>query len=1115
MDIQQLVAALTACTNPDANIRRAGEDAVKQQHLVPGGLVNLLRVAVEETMEFMVRQVAAIAFKNAVKKDWEHRESRPSKISEEEKLAVRPLVLEGVVRCPQAVRVQLEEALKQIISWDYPQRWPDLVPVLASSLTSGDQSLMCGSLRTLRIIARKYEFRDESERAPLISMIDTTFPSILAVFQTLIANPSPSPDLAELLKLCCKIFWSSCYLEIPPLMVREDQFTGWMSALLALAARAVPAEECPDDPVLRKQWPWWKAKKWVYHVAYRLFTRYGNPKRCGPQPDVAFATRWKNECSITFLGAVLNELSNVARGTWVAPRVSNILLQYVAEAVNHIETWKTLKPHVQGIVEHAVMPLLSFDEEDAELWEDDPHEYVRKGYDLIEDIYSSKTAAMSVIDALCNSRKKTQLDPIMAHIVSVMGECAPSVGDVNNIAAARRLDGALLSVGTLAERLKKENRYKTQLEPMLQQHVVPLFASPHGHLRSKGCWLAGLYADTMFTEGQGRGATFSSLLQCVITSLSDPQLPVRVDAGVAIRAFVDAVEEDDLGPVRPLVPNLLEKFLAISHEVDSEDLTGSLETVVERFGSDMGPYAVGVVTALTQQFWRAVAEEESGGGGDNESGGGGSNVNSFSDGAALAGYSILRAISTVLDAVSSLPELYPQLEELLFPILEKYSSEAGLDVFEEITQLITYLTYFAPAITPRMWTLFPRLLNCLDTWAIDYWSDTLLPLDNFISRGTEIFLTAPAASVVPATAGHAPVLLLDMTNRTLEKALTRKEKSGNGTTNGGLNDDDSWEGTESLNEAVVCASQLMSVILQNCRGRVDHCIAPYIALLTGQLHGAAASAGVSGEEIERDVVDALLVTGADALYYSPALTLSALSSSGTLPLFMGTLAKAIGTKRQNGSMKHFRGKREKKVIILGLTAVLGINSPQLPQGIGETLGQVTAAIVQLLIALKQQEDNKAGKIGIRDEDNGDGSESGSGSDGLSRFGVIGGASGNESDDEEEDEDGNDLSEEKIQRMIEASARRAGHGNLDNWDSDDEYWSEEDAEDEIGSPIDEISPFVFFAETVQSIQSTDPVTFSAITRDAAMVNVIQGMMAYATEIKQAQMAKAAAAASQQQ
>jgi hypothetical protein len=1085
-----------------------------QQHLVPGGLLGLLRVAVEETMEFMVRQVAVIAFKNAVKKDWEHRESRPSKISEEEKHAVRPLVLEGVARCPQAVRVQLEEALKQIITWDYPQQWPSLVPVLASSLTSGDQSLMCGSLRTLRIIARKYEFRDGSERAPLIAMVDATFPSILAVFQTLLANGSPSPDLAELLKICCKIFWSSCYLEVPPLILREDQFTGWMTALLALAARAVPAEGCPDDPALRKQWPWWKAKKWVYHVFYRLFTRYGNPSRYGPQPDVAFATRWKNECTVPFLAAVLHELSNVAHGAWVAPRVSNVLLQYVAEAVTHIETWRTLKPHVQGIVEHAVMPLLSFDEEDAVLWEDDPHEYVRKGYDVIEDIYSSKTAAMSVIDALCNNRKKTQLDPVMAHIVTVMGECAPAVGDVNNIAAARRLDGALLAVGTLVDRLKKENKYKTQIEPMFLQHVIPLFASPHGHLRSKACWLAGLYADTTFTEGQGRGTTFSTLLQCVITSLSDSQLPVRVDAGVAIRSFVDAIEDEDLGPIRPLVPNLLEKFLAISHEVDSEDLTGSLENVVERFGSDMGPYAVGVVSALTQQFWRAIADEESGGvGGDDESagGGGGDTTSSFPDGAALAGYSILRAISTVLDAVSSLPELYPQLEELLFPILEKYSSELGLDVFEEITQLITYLTYFASAIPPRMWTLFPRLLDCLDTWAIDYWRDVLLPLDNFISRDTEIFLTAPAAPVVPATAGQTPVLLLDMTNRTLEKALSRKEKSRDDNTNRGLNDDDSWEGTESLNEAVVCASQLMSVILQNCRGRVDHCIAPYMALLTGQLHGAAESASVSGEEMEQEVLDALLVTGADALYYNPVLTLSALSSSGTLPLFMGTLAKAIGTKRKNGNMKHFSGKREKKVIILGLTAVLGIPSQQLPQGIGETLGQVTAAIVQLLIALKQQEDNKAGKIEVRDEDVGGGSDSGS--DGLSRFRRRGGASGNESDDEEEDEDdGDDLSEERIQRMIEASARRAGHGNVDDWDSDDDAWSEEDDEDEIGSPIDEISPFVFFAETVQSIQGTDPATFSAITGDTAIVNVIQSLIAYATEVKQAQIAKATAAAS---
>ena len=44
-----------------------------QQHIARGGLVNLLRVAMEESLEQHVRQVAAITLKNAVKKDWEHR----------------------------------------------------------------------------------------------------------------------------------------------------------------------------------------------------------------------------------------------------------------------------------------------------------------------------------------------------------------------------------------------------------------------------------------------------------------------------------------------------------------------------------------------------------------------------------------------------------------------------------------------------------------------------------------------------------------------------------------------------------------------------------------------------------------------------------------------------------------------------------------------------------------------------------------------------------------------------------------------------------------------------------------------------------------------------------
>ena len=52
----------------------------------------------------------------------------------------------------------------------------------------------------------------------------------------------------------------------------------------------------------------------------------------------------------------------------------------------------------------------------------------------------------------------------------------------------RQKDGALLAIGALCDKLKQTEPYKSQLEPMLVQHVFPEFNSPVGHLRAKVCW---------------------------------------------------------------------------------------------------------------------------------------------------------------------------------------------------------------------------------------------------------------------------------------------------------------------------------------------------------------------------------------------------------------------------------------------------------------------------------------------------------------------------------------------------------------------------------------------------------------------------------------------------
>ena len=56
----------------------------------------------------------------------------------------------------------------------------------------------------------------------------------------LLGMDSSAPELAELLKLVCKTFWSATYMAIPAILNQEAQFAGWMACLHALMVKPLP-----------------------------------------------------------------------------------------------------------------------------------------------------------------------------------------------------------------------------------------------------------------------------------------------------------------------------------------------------------------------------------------------------------------------------------------------------------------------------------------------------------------------------------------------------------------------------------------------------------------------------------------------------------------------------------------------------------------------------------------------------------------------------------------------------------------------------------------------------------------------------------------------------------
>lgn len=904
MDTESLCRVLAGCTSPDPAVRQASEQQLGEAQRLPGALVGFLSLTTNPNLDIALRQAAAITFKNVVARAWEDRteeEKQSILVPKEEKAAIRSHLLDALAHAPPLIRTQLAECVKSIVYADYPGEWPDILQTIVGFLGSNEQNKIYGALLALRQLTRKYEFRVLDDREQMSHIVSTAFPTLLNLFQQLLAMDSPSPERGELLKLICKNFWSATYLFIPPLLVQHDQFLGWMTCLLQLVMLQVPSEGQPADTEGRRSWPWWKCKKWALHVSYRIFSRYGSPAAVKSlyegeiqQVQEQFAAMFHNECATKFLEAHLLLLSNFAQGQYMTSRVVNLAVQFVGHAVQIPAMHKLVKGQVNDILLHVIFPLLCFNDEDAELWAEDPQEYVRKGYDIIEDLYSPRTAAVNFLTELCAKKKigKQYLQMFITFLAANQtGILSKHASVPGNGPLARQTDGAMLAIGSLSEILKR-SVFKGDLENMLKMYIVPEFQSQFGFLRAKACWVSQQFADLKFTDGKGDGPTFRSLFECIVRALQDPELPVRVDAVVALRTFVD--EASTLDFLKEILPHLLDELFKLMDEVDNEDLVFTLETIVENLGEEIAPYALGLCTSLSNAFWKCIQSEDEG---EDEIG-------------AMAAVGCLRAIATILESVNALPHLYPAMEEILFPIMSKLISTEGQDVLEEVLDILSYFTYFTPEISPRMWELWPQMIVAMNDWAMDYFENMLIPMDNYVSRGTQRFLTCKDPDYVGSVAAL------------VHKAFFE------------------YEADES---EIVPAPKLLCAVIQNCKGGIDDYLEQYLLLSLRKLQDAES---VTMKDLLVEVV-------ASALFYNPALTLQLLQKHDALHQFFDLWFHNIfATNKKGTSSRHFRREYDKHVCVLGLASLYTLPSSAIPAELQAGEPRLVSGILKLLLDWK-------------------------------------------------------------------------------------------------------------------------------------------------------------------
>jgi|TARA_B100001142_G_scaffold315317_1_gene353772 importin-7 len=493
---------------------------------------------------------------------------------------------------------------------------------------------------------------------------------------------------------------------------------------------------------------------------------------------------------------------------------------------------------------------------------------------------------------------------------------------------------------------------------------------------------------------------------------------VKVDATTALGSFVEAAE--DIEQLKPILPQLLDEFFKLMNEVESEDLVFTLETIVEKFGEDIAPYALGLAQNLAAAFWKLTNSQD-----DKDD----DDMNG-----ALACVGCLRAIATILESISTLPHLYGQIEPTLMPILRKMLTQEGYDVYEEILEICSYITYYSPTVTPAMWELWPIMFDALESWGIQYFENVLVPLDNYISRGTEHFLAAPRY--------RDDVLRLCGTV-ILANEFPEPE--------------------------CIPAPKLMECVLQNCRGRVDDVVPGYLAVALERLPRC------KGKYLK----DLLIQVVANCLYYDAPLTLRTLEKNGKTNDALSAWFAMLSARTPNGKRKHHKREHDKKVCALGLTALLRAPAEAMPPAVAQGLGSITSVLVALLDDLKTQmtERKEMEENGYR----GHGFWGGGDTDDEGEY--VDEDLGDGGDDDPEDEK-EPLDEEAL-RALAMKARKFGQFDPRGGDDDDDDDDSDDdgmlTDDEcVTSPMDDVDAFVAFEETMRGASAGDPGRFNAMT-----------------------------------
>ncbi|KAH9931314.1 armadillo-type protein [Fomitopsis serialis] len=414
--MSDIPALLISSLNPAT--RKQAEQSLQALSVQQGFLSALLRIVLEPSQDRSVRLAGSVYLKNVVKTRWDD-EEQP--VPDADKAALRNELIPAMIALSnasdKAMRAQVVESVSLIAKEDFPERWPDLVDILVSSLSPTNYDINIGVLETAHSIFRPW--RAATRNNDLFTIINYVLSRFAKPFLELLLHtttllfttPSP-PNLATIAQsqvTLVDIFYDLTCQDLPPDFedTHEKFFSSPDGLFLQLLLWDPPQLRGEDDdttPSLPSQ-----IKTGVLEIAelhIKLYSEVMSGSNAVP----------------AFVSSIWNMISGGKRQSVGDDGLVSQSLRFISTAIRigHYKELFGSREIITNLVQGIVIPNVGLREHEIEQFEDDPLEYIRLdlavpslgGAGMSTDTLTRRQAAAEVLRALVSSGYESETTEI-------------------------------------------------------------------------------------------------------------------------------------------------------------------------------------------------------------------------------------------------------------------------------------------------------------------------------------------------------------------------------------------------------------------------------------------------------------------------------------------------------------------------------------------------------------------------------------------------------------------------------------------------------------------------------------------------------------------------------